>query len=336
MASSHDEQAVVVLVNCSGGGELDVVHDVLTRSLNTPTVLIKDTDLGSVSLSLDLGAGLLDVDGRHVRPVVAWVRHGSAGAIAAQSQPADSVKPVAAESWSGLFKQIAGLAAAIVPGNAPDGISQLMDADRLGVKVPRTVFTTDIAAGMRQLASGKVVVKTPDFRLFEPDRRNWSTYWPQILDCDADPSGRGVGAGVGRGPVVVQEYVAHIRELRVYHLDGGLCAFDVRKPEPSSPWTDPDSVTVGRIDCPDDAAKAVRTLCEAWGLRYGAFDLLVSPAGEPVFLEANADGDWLWYERKARWHGVSLMAAVMVREMFVRGTGVHDTGVHGTRVHGTA
>jgi hypothetical protein len=63
----------------------------------------------------------------------------------------------------------------------------------------------------------------------------------------------------------------------------------------------------------------VRTLCAAWGLRYGAFDLLVTSTGEIVFLEANPDGDWLWFEHKAGWHGVSFLAAVMVRELFLRG-----------------
>jgi hypothetical protein len=57
-------------------------------------------------------------------------------------------------------------------------------------------------------------------------------------------------------------------------------------------------------------------LCAAWQLSYAAFDLLVTAAGQIVFLEANCDGDWLFYERKARWHGVSFMAAVMVRDLF--------------------
>ena len=118
----------------------------------------------------------------------------------------------------------------------------------------------------------------------------------------------------------MQEYVVHARELRVYYLDGGVCAFDVRKRDPASFWTDPASVTVTRVDCPEDAASAVRALCAAWNLVYGAFDLLVTPTGELVFLEANPDGGWLWFESRARWHGVSFMAAVMLRELFVRGT----------------
>jgi hypothetical protein len=166
------------------------------------------------------------------------------------------------------------------------------------------------------MATPHVIIKVPDFRLFEPQRRAWPAYLPRVVDRDAVEGDRVVG-GL---PVLVQEYVPHSRELRVYYLNGGVCAFEVRQPDPASIWTDPASVIVTRTDCPEVAEAAVRTLCAAWNLRYGAFDLLVSRAGELVFLEANPDGDWLWYERKARWHGVSFMAAVMVRDLFIRGT----------------
>ncbi|MFD7256067.1 hypothetical protein [Streptomyces sp. NPDC059874] len=330
-AEGHDGKPVVVLVNCAGGPELEIVRNALTGPLETPTVLIRQGELPSTPMALDVDTGLLDVAGRRVRPAVVWVRHGSSCAMLAQARPAGSVTPLQAESWSGFLRQVAGAATTALPGGTVVGPGQLAEAHRLGVKTPRTVITNDVPAGARRVGAPTVMVKTPDFRLFEPDRRNWPACLPSVVGREAVPQGLGAAraaeapgsaaapAGDGR-PVVVQEYVAHARELRVYHLDGGICAFEVRKPDPSSPMTDPDSVTVTRVDCPRPAADAVRTLCAAWDLRYGAFDLLVSDTGEPVFLEANPDGDWLWFERKARWHGVSFMAAVMVRELFVRST----------------
>ncbi|MFB6519439.1 hypothetical protein [Streptomyces sp. NPDC056401] len=275
----------------------------------------------STRLALDVDSGLLDVSGRRVRPAVVWVRHGSSCALMAQARPAGSMTPLRAESWSGFLRQVAATADAALPGGTVVGPGQLAQARRLGVRTPRTVVTNDVPAGAREVGAPTLVVKTPDFRLFEPDRRNWKAVLPSVVGLEAVEQGLGPAPGVaGERPVVVQEYVPHARELRVYHLDGGICAFEVRKPDPSSPMTDPDSVTVTRVDCPPPAAEAVRTLCTAWNLRYGAFDLLVSDTGEAVFLEANPDGDWLWFERKARWHGVSFMAAVMVRELFVRST----------------
>ena len=79
-------------------------------------------------------------------------------------------------------------------------------------------------------------------------------------------------------------------------------------------------MTVTRVECPPAVAATVRALATSWGLRYAAFDLLVTPAGEVVLLEANPDGDWLFYQHRAGWAGMSFLAAVMVRELFVQAT----------------
>jgi hypothetical protein len=315
LISDRDAQSVVLLVNGAGGGELTGVRDALTGALHTPTVLIANTDFASIVISLDPDSGLMNVGGRRVRPAVVWIRHGATSAMVAQARPAGSVTALNAASWSVFLRQVAASATAL-PGTAPVATMQLTQAGRLGVRTPRTVLTTDVGAGVRQLRTRRVIVKTPDFRLVEPDPRNWGQCLPVIVDRDTLAGDRAVA---GR-PVVVQEYVAHAQELRVYYLNGGICAFDVRKSGPAALWTDPGSVAVTRVDCPPAAAAAVRALSVAWNLRYGAFDLLVTHSGEVVLLEANPDGDWLWYERKARWHGVSFMAAVMVRELFARAT----------------
>lgn len=298
---------------------MERVRDALTGPLETPTVLIRQSDLASTPMALDVDTGLLDVAGRRVRPAVVWTRHTSACALLAQARPKGSVSALQAESWSGFLRQLSSMAGVALPGGAPVGPVQLADARRLGVRTPRTLVTNDVRAGTQRLGVRRAIVKTPDFRLFEPDRRNWPACLPSVVDRGAVRQDRQpAGAAVGSHPVVVQEYVEHSQELRVYHLDGGTCAFDVRKSGPGSLWTDPDSVTVTAVDCPGPAAEAVHRLCSAWDLRYGAFDLLMSDTGQPVFLEANPDGDWLWFERRARRHGVSFTAALMVRELFLR------------------
>jgi hypothetical protein len=298
-----------VLADRPGGGELAAVYEVLTQALDTPAVLLRHPAGPSARLpgcSFAVDEGVLDVDGCRVRPAVVWSRH-------AALVPADGRDTLLrAACWSRFLDQLAICAHAALPGTAPLGSAQLADAARLGVRTPRTIVTTRPRAAARLLGARRIVVKTPDFRLFEPDQTRWPAHLPRVLDAadvPADPPG-------GTHPLVVQEYVAHVRELRVYYVNGGLCAFEVRKPDPASQWSDPARVAVSRTPCPPAAAEAVRTLCAAWSLRYGAFDLLVPAAGPPVFLEANPDGDWRWYERRARWPGVSVAAAAMVRALY--------------------
>lgn len=295
----------MVLVDCAGGGELGAVHDILVHSLGSPAVLLRREDLGRAAVTVDLDTGLLTADGRCVRPAVVWARHSSAPAIVTQADPAGSVTMLEGASWSAFIAHLTAAAEVAFPGESPVGTLQLRKARKSGVQTPKTIITNDLrGAGKR-----REIIKTPDFRLFEPDRGKWREHAPVMAGGHRAAGGR---------PVVVQEYVPHSRELRVYHLDGGLCAFEVAMPGPAAMWTDPAAVTVTPVECPAAVAAAVRTLAAAWGLRYGAFDMLVRPSGEPVFLEANPDGDWLWYERRSGWHGVSFMAAVMVHESFLR------------------
>ncbi|MFI1995409.1 hypothetical protein [Actinoplanes sp. NPDC020271] len=305
MEESKPGEFAVVLVNGTGSGEFAAVRDILRDSLETPVVLLE-----KAPVSYDMDSGLLDAGGRLVRPAVVWTRHTGALTLAVHT----SLAPVAAAAWSSLATQLAAAAPVALPGPAPRGTAQLLDARRIGVPVPRTVLATDASAAVERLRAARTVVKTPDFRLADADRDNWGRYVPVVVDA-AGPSAGDAPAHV----VVVQEYVGHVQELRVFHLDGGLCTFRVRKPGIAAPWTAPDTVSVTAVRCPAPAADAVRRLCARWGLRYGAFDLLVRPDGEVVFLEANPDGDWLWYERRAGTPGrVSFMAAVMVRALFAR------------------
>ncbi|MFI5937552.1 RimK family alpha-L-glutamate ligase [Actinoplanes sp. NPDC051494] len=311
MEQSGDGNSVVLLVNGAGGPELAGVHAELTGAMHIPSVFMTTTD---GSFSFDPDSGIVRCGGVRVRPVVTWVRHFAPGTLTAHARPAGSVPALAAAAWSGLLGQVADAAVTALPGTAPAGTAQLPAAGRLGVRTPRTVLTTDVADGARRVGSARVIVKTPDFRLVEPDPRHWGPSLPVVLDRDAAAGARSPG---GR-PVVVQEYVPHACELRVYYVDGGICAFRVRQGDPAARWTDPAGVAVTRVDCPDAAGAVVRTLAAAWGLRYAAFDLLITGTGEVVLLEANPDGDWLFYERRAGWHGVTFMAAVMLRELFGR------------------
>jgi hypothetical protein len=118
-------------------------------------------------------------------------------------------------------------------------------------------------------------------------------------------------------PVLVQEYVEHDAELRVYYVDGHVHGFEVGKETAADPWLAPGRVTARLAELPRAVVVAVRALAEDLCLRYGAFDFLVR-AGTPVFLEVNTDGDWLWAERRARTAPVTSAVARMLCDLHRR------------------
>jgi hypothetical protein len=314
---SQDEVVpAVVLIDSTGCRELDAVQTVLTGALKVPAVRVTGADLSSLRASFDLQTGVLTIGRRRVRPTVAWVRNAAARTLSESDSGLDQRRPFHAESWSIFLSQITATAAAAVPGAEPGRVDQLVDASRLGVSVPRTVVTTSARESLADWGPAKIVIKLPGSHFSRPRPSLADAYFAEVVDhADALPDWAESGS-----PVIVQEYVVHVRELRVYYLNGAVCALEVSKPSPASVWTAPHRTGVLQVECPRNVQDVVLQLTEAWKLTYGAFDVLVAPDGTPVFLEVNADGDWLWFERKAGWSGVTFIAATMVQELHDRAT----------------
>jgi glutathione synthase/RimK-type ligase-like ATP-grasp enzyme len=61
--------------------------------------------------------------------------------------------------------------------------------------------------------------------------------------------------------------------------------------------TDYSALRYERVEPPPSVADGVVQYCTALGLVYGAFDFVVRPDGEWVFLECNPGGQYGWLER---------------------------------------
>ncbi|WP_181871256.1 BTAD domain-containing putative transcriptional regulator [Sphaerisporangium album] len=297
----------VVLADRAGLTEFAALQRGL-RTLGVPSLRI---DVGSIA---DLRVftlhedGSLTVDGRRVIPTVTWVRHFSPRAV----PPGHGSAPALfrAESWCGLVDQVSSLSAVHLPGGADPGrLVQLDGAARAGIRIPRTIVTTHPGAASADLSSDRVIVKALHRHFVEPAPGTLEGIFPEIVDGAAARH-----LAVRDVPMIVQEYVEHQAELRVYYVNGEIRAFRVGKSSPEALWRDAASVTVSPVPVPEPVEKAVRTLTELWGLRYGAFDFLLTGDG-PVFLEVNPDGDWRWFESRAGVDDVSISALSMVRTL---------------------
>ena len=51
------------------------------------------------------------------------------------------------------------------------------------------------------------------------------------------------------------------------------------------------------IDCPENIIKKCYQMMADFDLIFGAFDFIVTPENEWVFLEVNPNGQWLWLEK---------------------------------------
>jgi hypothetical protein len=278
----------------------------LLRKIGVPCVRLNADELASAGLLVDPACRIARLAGQWVVPAVTWIRHFSARAIEDPLGPVHQL--FTQDSWTAAADSLAGISAVAIRSCQPDTITQLRLAAQHGVRVPQTYLVTDPSQLAGLFPGQRVIVKPLHQHFVEAAPGLLSGVFPLIM-----PSGDLAGQSPGP-PVVVQEYIEHQAELRVYYVAGSLHGFEISKRAPASPWLDDPEVTARPVPVSRAVAGAAETIASAFRLRYGAFDFLLRD-GEPVFLEVNAAGDWRWIERKTGSSPVSEAVARMLRDL---------------------
>lgn len=177
---------------------------------------------------------------------------------------------------------------------AENKLVQLREAHRAGLDIPPTVVGNDPdeVRALWAACRGQVVAKmlTPVARSMGPGP---AVYTSALRESDLDDLD-----GLALAPMIFQERVDKLRELRVVYVAGrcfvgslDAVADDWRRPvEPRpSPWR------IGEL--PDDVAGRLDAVMRALHLRFGVADVLVARDGSYRFLELNPVGEWGMLER---------------------------------------
>jgi hypothetical protein len=183
---------------------------------------------------------------------------------------------------------------------AEDKPRQLRAAAALGLAVPLTLVTNDpaeVRAFHAELAGRPMVAKMLTPLSVSMDKAELFVHTSRVRAEDLAEL-----ESLRLSPMVFQEELEKQVELRVAVV-GARCfvgaidasgsaagQVDWRRAGPGEArWT--------RGELPDDVAARLVRLVAALGLVYGAADLVVTPAGEHVFLELNPAGEWGMLER---------------------------------------
>lgn len=97
-------------------------------------------------------------------------------------------------------------------------------------------------------------------------------------------------------PIYLQEMVKKAYEVRITCLDKYLWPVRIDSSDPID-WRK--STAKNRyelIDVPDHIREMCQNVLKEFGLWFGAFDFIVTPDDEWIFLEVNPNGQWLWLE----------------------------------------
>lgn len=175
---------------------------------------------------------------------------------------------------------------------------QIRRAMELGLRVPRTIITNDPAQAREfsRSVGGRLLCKSMKEQGFVDETAHFifsRKVTPDEFEAHVDL--------VALCPSFFQEYIEKDHELRITIIgdDVFCCKLDSQAVDGAeTDWRRVDPSQVPHRIVPLDPRIEVRLkhMLKHYGLRYGAFDMIVTPEGEYVFLELNPNGQWLWIE----------------------------------------
>lgn len=183
---------------------------------------------------------------------------------------------------------------------ANNKLAQLRLARKLGFRTPETIVSNDpqsVKEFANRLRPGKIVYKTLSRPFISETAGSFRSVFTSLVELT--PS---VLKSIRVTPCLIQEYVEKAYELRVtvvgqqvftariFSQDQAATAIDWRRDQHQTKLRQ-ELVTPDAL-LEDFCLKLVQQL----GLIFGAIDLIITPTGEPVFLEINPNGQWLWIE----------------------------------------
>ena len=178
-------------------------------------------------------------------------------------------------------------------------ILQLSLATKHGLSVPSTVVSNDAAEVIRfyEDNAGRIISKTLSRRFIGADGRDRVAHTRIMRRRDLSKL-----HALRHGPAIFQSLVPKAFELRVTVVGAQLFATEIHAlhaAETRDDWRRPSRQlpTLRVHELPERVASACHRMVASLGLCSGAFDFVVTPDGEYVFLELNPDGSWSWVQR---------------------------------------
>ena len=182
---------------------------------------------------------------------------------------------------------------------------QLVEASKAGLKTPHTLISNDpakAAAFVGALGETECAIK-PLIALGVSNAQGYRLPLTSIL-----PKGHSLES-VALAPNIFQPYVDKAAELRCVVI--GEKIFCAKMNSQANENTRKDWRGGDReheiFSLPGQVEASIHRLMDSLGINFASMDMILTPEGEFVFLEANPNGQWLWIEQEL---GLPLVASM--------------------------
>lgn len=176
-------------------------------------------------------------------------------------------------------------------------LNQLKIASQLGLEIPKTIVTNDPNEAKRFInsGSGQIIVKPLSRGLIDDRTRSTIIYANIVESKQINQIDR-----VQHTPTLFQEYIPKDVELRITVVGDQVFAAEIhsqQREETRHDWRH-NALALEHKEhyLPDKIKLKCLKLTQAFGLKFGAIDMILTPDGRYVFLEINPNGQWAWIE----------------------------------------
>ncbi|GAA3136940.1 ATP-grasp ribosomal peptide maturase [Kribbella aluminosa] len=185
-------------------------------------------------------------------------------------------------------------------------VAQLATAGACGFNVPATVITTDPAVAAKFIARHGPIVYKPLWNTpwTGPDGRARTVWVRHVEPGELDDT-------IGTCPHLLQAAVDKVADLRITAVGRQLIAVRIDGAAGLDWRENYDQLRYTQIDTPPQIAAAISAYLERFGLTYAAFDLGLDRHGAVWWYEANANGQWAFYDDPINDQIAQALAAVL-------------------------
>jgi glutathione synthase/RimK-type ligase-like ATP-grasp enzyme len=174
---------------------------------------------------------------------------------------------------------------------------QLRVAQHVGLRIPKTVVSNDPESIRRAFHKfGPLIVKPVRSGYVEQGGEAFSIFTSKMTYQHLDEL-----ESAKLAPSIYQEWIRKEVDVRVTIVGNQVFAAAIHS------QTDPDAIVDwrqtknpqlphSRLELPSDLVNLLREFQRRLGLTFGCIDMVLTPAGEYIFLEVNPGGQWLWLD----------------------------------------
>jgi glutathione synthase/RimK-type ligase-like ATP-grasp enzyme len=179
---------------------------------------------------------------------------------------------------------------------------QLRTAASVGFRTPRTIITNNpvTALAFAESLPGDVAIKSLGaITVTAPDGDGGAVQYGLFTRRVKLAELRTVNDTIRHLPTAFQEFIEKQYELRITVVGSHIFACRIESRSDDLTADDYRFDTTRLRHSPDDCPELKDRLLaymRAFGITFGCFDIMVTQAHEPVFVECNVNGQWQWVE----------------------------------------